>query len=128
MTNFQITNITGGTLFLNNGTTPINNGDFITVAQGAAGLKFTPAANSTATGTFTVQESTSATVAGLGGPTAAPTITVQGPLVAALAAASAIFNGPLVFSAANGNAITLIDSSAGSSLSNSFRLRSRMAS
>jgi hypothetical protein len=116
VTNFQITNITGGTLFQNNGTTPINNGDFITVAQGAAGLKFTPGTNSTTTGTFTVQESTSATIAGLGGPAAAPTIKFQGPLVAALAAASASFNGPLVFSAANGNAITIIDPSAGSSV------------
>jgi hypothetical protein len=116
VTNFQITDITGGTLFLNNGTTPINNGDFITVAQGAAGLKFTPGTNSTTTGTFTVQESTSATVAGLGGPAAAPTIKLQGPLMAALAAASASFNGPLVFSGANGNAITIIDSSAGSGL------------
>ena len=38
VTNFQITGITGGTLFLNNGTTPITNGEFITVAQGEAGL------------------------------------------------------------------------------------------
>jgi hypothetical protein len=67
-------------------------------------------------GTFAVQESTSSTVAGLGGPTAAPAITLQGPLVAALPAASANFNGPLVFSGANGNAITLIDPSAGSGL------------
>ena len=45
VTHFKITNITNGTLFQNNGTTPINNGDFITFAQGNAGLKFTPAAN-----------------------------------------------------------------------------------
>jgi Peptidase family M23/Beta-propeller repeat/PKD domain len=116
VTNFQITNITGGTLFLNNGTTPVNNGEFITVAQGAAGLKFTPGVNSTVAGSFTVQESTSATAAGLGGPTAAPTIALQGPLVAALPAASVNFNGPLVFSVANGNAITIIDPSVGSSV------------
>ncbi len=77
VTNFQITNITGGTLFLNNGTTQVTNGEFITVAQGAAGLKFTPTANSTASGGFTVQESTSATTAGLGGPTATATIAVN---------------------------------------------------
>ena len=41
---FQITGITGGTLYQNNGTTPIANGSFITLAQGAAGLKFTPTA------------------------------------------------------------------------------------
>src|SRR5262249_4602231 len=42
---YQITNITGGTLYQNDGTTQINNGDFITVAQGSAGLKFTPDAD-----------------------------------------------------------------------------------
>ena len=54
VTYFQITNITGGTLYQNDGVTPIANGAFISVAQGAAGLKFTPAANSTASGSFTV--------------------------------------------------------------------------
>ena len=33
VTHFKITNIQGGTLFQNNGTTPINNGDFITFAK-----------------------------------------------------------------------------------------------
>ncbi|HEX8144756.1 MAG TPA: tandem-95 repeat protein [Pyrinomonadaceae bacterium] len=75
--NFKITGITGGTLFQNDGTTQINNGDFITVAQGAAGLKFTPAANSTSNGSFTVQASLSAVDAGLGGGTATATITVN---------------------------------------------------
>jgi hypothetical protein len=60
---FQITNITGGTLYLNDGVTQLTNGQFITVAQGAAGLKFTPAANSLTSGSFTVQASTSATTA-----------------------------------------------------------------
>ena len=36
---FQMTNITNGTLFLNDGVTQINNGDFITTADGAMGLK-----------------------------------------------------------------------------------------
>jgi hypothetical protein len=76
VTNFQVTGITGGTLFLNDGTTPVTNGQFITVAQAAAGLKFTPATDSLASGSFAVQESTSNTVAGLGGPTATGTITV----------------------------------------------------
>ena len=58
VTNFQITGITGGTLYLHNGTTPIANGAFITVAQGAAGLKFTPTTGSLASGSFNVQEST----------------------------------------------------------------------
>jgi hypothetical protein len=83
VTNFQITGITGGTLFQADGTTPIANGDFITVAQGAAGLKFTPTTGSLTGGSFTVQESTSAAVGGLGGSTATATITVSlaGPTV-----------------------------------------------
>jgi len=46
VTHFKITGITGGTLFKNNGT-PISNNNFITFAEGNAGLKFTPAATST---------------------------------------------------------------------------------
>ena len=56
ITDFQITGITGGSLFLNDGVTPVTNGTFITAAQGAAGLKFTPTAGSLATGSFTVQD------------------------------------------------------------------------
>ena len=76
VTNFQITGITGGTLYQTDGTTPINNGDFITVAEGAAGLKFTPTSGSLAGGSFTAQESTSANASGLAGTTATATITV----------------------------------------------------
>ena len=79
VTNFQITGITGGTLFLNDGTTTINSNAFITVAQGAAGLKFTPFVRSTASGSLTVQESINATTGGLGGTTASATITVAAP-------------------------------------------------
>jgi CSLREA domain-containing protein len=74
VTHFKITGITGGTLFKNNGTTQINNGDFITFAEGNAGLKFTPG---TSNGSFTVQASVSASDAGLGGGTATATITVN---------------------------------------------------
>jgi hypothetical protein len=83
VTNFQITGITGGTLFQSDGTTAIANGDFITVAQGAAGLKFTPTTGSLAPGAFVVQESTSGTTLGLGGTTAtaAITVTLAGPTV-----------------------------------------------
>ncbi|RXT04580.1 Ig-like domain-containing protein [Ammoniphilus sp. CFH 90114] len=45
VTHFKITGITGGTVYKNDGTTPIANGDFITVSEGEAGLKFMPAAN-----------------------------------------------------------------------------------
>jgi hypothetical protein len=82
VTNFKITNITNGTLFKNNGTTQINNNDFITVAEGNAGLRFTPALNSNAAGSFQVQASLNNTNGGLGGSTATATITVNcGPTV-----------------------------------------------
>jgi len=80
VTHFKITGITNGTLFQNNGTTQINNGDFITFAQGNAGLKFTPAANlfSPSTSfTFTIQASTSNADGGLGGSTVNASITVN---------------------------------------------------
>ncbi len=73
---FQITNITGGSLFLSNGVTPVSNGQFVTLVLGEAGFKFTPTTNSTAAGSFTVQASTSASIAGLSGGTATATITV----------------------------------------------------
>jgi hypothetical protein len=71
VTNFKITNIVHGTLFQNDGTTPISTGDFITFAQGNAGLKFTPAAdyNNAISGPagFDVQASTASNDTGLGG-------------------------------------------------------------
>jgi len=45
VTNFKITSITNGRLFQHDGTTPVVNGGVITLAQGQAGLKFTPDAN-----------------------------------------------------------------------------------
>jgi CSLREA domain-containing protein len=77
VTHFKITGITGGSLFKNNGLTPINNGDFITFAEGNAGLKFTPG---TVNGSFTVQASLSASDAGLsslGGGMAIATIIIN---------------------------------------------------
>jgi hypothetical protein len=76
-THFKITNIANGALFLNNGTTAVTAGSFITAAQGAAGLKFTPAANYFGTGSFDVQSSTGASDAGLGGPLASATISIS---------------------------------------------------
>ena len=49
---FKISGITNGTLFQNDGTTAIANNAFITVAQGNAGLKFTPATDVTGSGSF----------------------------------------------------------------------------
>src|SRR5439155_1020782 len=59
VTHFKITDITGGTLFQNDGTTAIANNAFITFAQANAGLRFTPTAGSIATGHFTEQASVS---------------------------------------------------------------------
>lgn len=75
VSHFQISGITGGTLFQNNGTTPIANGEFITFAQGNAGLRFLPAPNSVVNGSFTVQGSVGNVTAS--GPTAIATITVN---------------------------------------------------
>lgn len=42
VTHLKISNIQGGALFKNDGTTVIQNGNFITIAEGNSGLKFTP--------------------------------------------------------------------------------------
>src|SRR5262249_23328467 len=77
VTHFKITNITNGSLFQNDGTTAINAGDFITFAQGNAGLKFTPAANFFGNGSFDVQASLNNTNGGLGGSVVTATIAVS---------------------------------------------------
>src|SRR5205823_2744559 len=80
VTHFQITSINGGKLFKSDGVTPISNGDFITVAEGNTGLKFTPNAdlNSPAGDVFSfqTQASTSNSGAGLLGALVTATITV----------------------------------------------------
>jgi len=78
VTNFKITGITNGTLFKNDGMSQITNGQFITVAEGNAGLKFTPANNLSSPATtfsFQAQASTSSSNGGLGGSTVTATIT-----------------------------------------------------
>ncbi len=75
-THFKITGITGGTLYKNDGTTAIADGTFITVAEGNAGLKFTPTADATTAGTFTAQASSSNVDGGLAGATVNATITI----------------------------------------------------
>ena len=77
---YQITAIANGTLFQNDGVTAIANGAFITVAQGAAGLKFTPGTDLNSTNAsfgFTVQASTNASNAGLGGSPVAASVVVN---------------------------------------------------
>ncbi len=80
VSHFKITGITNGQLFQNDGTTPIANNQFITFAQGNAGLRFTPILNPAFPGFgFTIQASTSAADAGLGGATVAASVTVTTP-------------------------------------------------
>lgn len=70
VTHFRVTGITGGALFLADGTTAVHEGDFVAFGAGATQLRFIPAADrNDATGTFgfSVQASTSASAAGLGG-------------------------------------------------------------
>ena len=57
VTHFRISTIVGGMLYQNDGLTAINDGDFISVAEGQAGLKFTPAMGSTMPGGFEVESS-----------------------------------------------------------------------
>jgi hypothetical protein len=66
-------------LFLSDGRTAVASGQFISLAQGAAGLKFTPAANSTAPGSFDVQSSTGTSAAGLVGSVVVATISIAAP-------------------------------------------------
>jgi len=68
ITHYKITGITGGTLYKQNGITPISNNDYITAAEGAAGLRFTPAtdANTPAGGTFFFQVQAALDSAGTG--------------------------------------------------------------
>ena len=57
VTHFRIADITNGTLYLADGITPINEGDYITVAQGQAGVRFSPVAGTLDNGSFTVESS-----------------------------------------------------------------------
>ena len=84
---FQVTGISGGTLYTAGSATQITNGQFISVTQGAAGLEYIPSTNSVTSGGFTVQESTTASAAGLVGSTTATTITISGAPGVDLAAA-----------------------------------------
>jgi PKD repeat protein len=74
---FRITGITNGILYQNDGVLVINDGDYIFAHMGVAGLKFTPAPGSCATGHFTIQASvTEYDDSDLGGEPVQATITV----------------------------------------------------
>jgi hypothetical protein len=76
VTHVKVTGITNGTLFLNDGTTQVDNNDFVPIADAQAGFRFTPAANFAGTVTLQIQASTSDTDAGLGGAVVPVLITV----------------------------------------------------
>lgn len=81
VSHFKVTNISDGTLFLNDGTSQVNDGEFVAFNQGMLGLKFLPAIAGTPT--FDIQASTSADDSGLGGSVVTATISAsKAPLVA----------------------------------------------
>ncbi len=57
VTHLRISGIVNGTLTLADGVTAVANGDYIAVADGQAGLRFTPLADSIANGRFLVEAS-----------------------------------------------------------------------
>jgi len=79
VTHFKVSGLTNGLLYLAEGTTSVANNSFITTAQGAAGLRFRPAANLHSPGSsfgFNVQAATGNSDGLLGGSVMSATITV----------------------------------------------------
>ncbi len=81
VTHFKVTNIINGMLFLNDGTTSVHDGDFVTFTQGSLGLRFFP--TMAGTSSFTIQASTSANDIGLGGSTETASIIADKALLTA---------------------------------------------
>lgn len=98
---FDVTGISGGTLYLSDGVTPVTSGEFITAAQGQAGLKFTPGAGASA-GAFTLQASLSSDASGLGGSAVTAQVEFLGPPTVTL--------NPAPLSFTEGQAATPLDS------------------
>lgn len=72
---FKITNIQNGTLYLQDGSTEIINGEFVPFEQAILGFRFTPDSN--LDGTFEVQSSLNDSQEGLGGALAIATIFIN---------------------------------------------------
>ncbi|MEQ8790216.1 MAG: dockerin type I domain-containing protein, partial [Pirellulaceae bacterium] len=100
VTHFRISGITGGTLFKNDGATPINNGAFITFAEAQAGVKFLPATDSNAVGQFSVESSENGVSVAVQSGMATSTITVtpvgDTPQVANITTLEDVLSGPIV--------------------------------
>ena len=76
VTHFRISGITNGTLTLADGITAVVNNQYITVAEGIAGLRFTPDMDSTASGAFSVESSENGVTVALQSNAATSAITV----------------------------------------------------
>ncbi|MDX1965456.1 MAG: hypothetical protein SFX18_20085, partial [Pirellulales bacterium] len=113
VTHYQITSITNGTLFLNDGVTVVTNGSFITATQGAAGLRFLPSTNFFGVGTFQIQAAVGNTIADLGGSVITAQIVVNPindpPVITAPASATTPEDTVLAFSTGNGLLISVAD-------------------
>jgi len=113
VTHFRISGISAGTLTQADGTTVVNDGDYITVAQGQAGLRFTAPLHSYATESFNVQSSEDGSTVAAQSGVATSTISVTAVNDAAVNSVP----GPqttneetlLTFSTANGNALSISD-------------------
>jgi hypothetical protein len=77
VTHFEITDILEGTLFQANGSSQIDNGDFISVSQGNSGLKFMPSNNTNTTGTFDIKGATDDSGSGISLVAASASITIN---------------------------------------------------
>ena len=77
-------------------------------------MKFTPALNSTATGSFTVQAASTPSMGGLVASPVTASIAVDGPVITSPGLQSLIEDTTLVFSPANNNQIRISDTSVGS--------------
>jgi hypothetical protein len=64
VTHFRIIYVTGGNLYLHDGRTPVREGEFITVAQGQAGLVFVPEAGNTNPPSITAAAALNDSIAG----------------------------------------------------------------
>ncbi len=120
VTHYQITGITGGTLYQADGVTQIQNGDFITAADAAAGVKFQGNANYFGAASFKFQAATGGTVGDLGGGLATANITVKSvnddPTITGPGAQTVNEGTVLTFSNATLNPITINDVDAASNI------------
>ena len=78
VSHFRVSGIQGGSLFLANGTTQVRDGEYITVAQGLAGVRFTPLITGDSDGSFQAESSQDGVTVAAQSDAAASIITVTG--------------------------------------------------